>query len=361
MRPIMRCCVLWLALLTLAGCSWRGWRKAPGSMTAKAPAAPETEVKPRPVIEPPSAVPPPVASPPAGSAVQSPSGLPAEETKENLEAKPARTAALTPATSAVARPSAPRSAKPAPAPTVAALAPVPAPKPAATAAALAPVPAPKPAATAAAAATAVKGCSIAVVGDSLAVGIGVTMGKRIRHYAGASCASLGKVSTGLISKRFFDWEKRLAELVASGKPDAVVVMMGGNDANNAIAGKTAGSPAWEAAYREKAEHFLRIASAAGVKVLWVGLPVMRDPAYAGRVRAVNAAAKQACAAVPGCTYMEAGAPFVDDAGHFVQAKDIGGRLVSLRAKDGVHMTMTGYDLLTRQVLQRLAALGALPQ
>jgi len=42
-------------------------------------------------------------------------------------------------------------------------------------------------------------------------------------------------------------------------------------------------------------------------------------------------------------------------------KDIGGRLVSLRAKDGVHMTMTGYDLLTRQVLQRLAALGALPQ
>jgi len=118
-----------------------------------------------------------------------------------------------------------------------------------------------------------------VVGDSLAVGIGVTMEKRIRHYAGASCASLGKVSTGLISKRFFDWEKRLAELVASGKPDAVVVMMGGNDANNAIAGKTAGSPAWEAAYREKAEHFLRIASAAGVKVLWVGLPVMRDPAY----------------------------------------------------------------------------------
>lgn len=346
MRPIMRCCVLWLALLTLAGCSWRGWRKAPGSMTAKAPAAPETEVKPRPVIEPPSAVPPPVASPPAGSAAQSPSGLPAEETKENLEAKPARTAALAPATSAVAHPTTPQSAKPAPAPTVAALA---------------PVPAPKPAATAAAAATAVRGCSIAVVGDSLAVGIGVTMEKRIRHYAGANCASLGKVSTGLISKRFFDWEKRLAELVASGKPDAVVVMMGGNDANNAIAGKTAGSPAWEAAYREKAEHFLRIASAAGVKVLWVGLPVMRDPAYAGRVRAVNAAAKEACAAVPGCTYMEAGAPFADDAGHFVQSKDIDGRLVSLRAKDGVHMTMTGYDLLTRQVLQRLAALGALPQ
>lgn len=346
MRPIRRCCVVWVMLLVLAGCSWRGWREAPESMTAKAPAAPETEVKAEPAVEPPSAVPPPPA-PPAATVGKAQTGVPAEQTKQALEAKPARTAALTPATSAApAAPLAvPKTAKAAPAPTVAALSPVPTRK----------------AAPAVPAAKTAKGCSIAVVGDSLAVGIGMTMERRLKRSSGVGCASLGKVSTGLISKRFFNWEKRLADLVASEKPAAVVVMMGGNDANNSIEGKRAGSPAWETAYREKAEHFLRIAASAGVKVLWVGLPVMRDPAYAARVRAVNAAAKQACAAVPGCIYMDAGAPFADGRGHYVQAKDIGGRMVSLRAKDGVHMTMTGYDLLARRVLQRLVALGALPQ
>jgi uncharacterized protein len=140
----------------------------------------------------------------------------------------------------------------------------------------------------------------------------------------------------------------------------VVVMMGGNDANNPIAGKEAGTPEWGEAYRQKAESFLKIASGAGVKVLWVGLPAMRDTAYAARVKAVNVAAKEACAKVGGCAYMEASDLFTDASGNYVQAKDIGGKTVSLRAKDGVHMTMTGYDLLCRQVLDKLATSGALP-
>ena len=62
----------------------------------------------------------------------------------------------------------------------------------------------------------------------------------------------------------------------------VLRMMGGNDANNAIAGKAAGSPEWGAAYRGKVEHFLRIAATAGVRILWVGLPAMWPGMSAGR-------------------------------------------------------------------------------
>lgn len=199
-----------------------------------------------------------------------------------------------------------------------------------------------------------------MVGDSLAVGIGMTMAERMDQYGGVGCHPLAKVSTGLISKKFFDWEKRLAELVAREKLAAVVVMLGGNDATNSIAGKAAGTPEWDAAYRQKAERFLRIAEAAHVRVLWVGLPAMRDPAYNRQVMAVNAAAQAACAAVPGCAYMEASDLFTDGSGNYVQAKDIGGKTVTLRGKDGVHMTMTGYDLLCRQVLDKLSATGSLP-
>ncbi|WP_428559184.1 MAG: DUF459 domain-containing protein [Solidesulfovibrio sp. DCME] len=205
-----------------------------------------------------------------------------------------------------------------------------------------------------------RGASVAVVGDSLAVGVGMTMAQHLEGAHGLGCQPLGKVSTGLINKKFFDWEKKLSELVAREKLAAVVVVMGGNDANNAIGGKQPGSPQWAEAYRGKAESFLRIASGAGVKVIWVGLPAMRDAAYNDRVRAVNAAAKQACATVGGCAYMEASTLFTDASGNYVQAKDIGGKHVSLRAKDGVHMTMTGYDLLCGQVLEKLSATGALP-
>lgn len=326
LRSVRHCgLLLIMALLALPGCAGKHREIAPESLTASVPAAPETEVKPAPEAEPPAAAPPPVAPQPAvpNAGVSRPAS-PDELTKETLEAKPARTSALTP--------------------------------PGANVAAKASMASPEqPAARAVAPARA-----IAVVGDSLAVGIGMTMEQNLKSYAGVGCYPLGKVSTGLISKKFFDWEGRLAELVATEKLAAVVVMMGGNDANNPIAGHAAGTPEWDAAYRAKAESFLRIAAKAGIKVLWVGLPAMRDPAYAARVRAVNVAARAACGAVAGCIYMEASDTFVDASGNYVQAKDIGGKTVPLRAKDGVHMTMSGYDLLCRQVLDRLSKLGDLP-
>jgi hypothetical protein len=331
--------VVSLAALTLGGCAWFGAGKEPSSGTptpssAEDKALPEAETKPVPVAGPPAAAPPPVApAPVVPSTAPVRPASPAEQTKETLGPKPAQTAALAP----------PRSTAPP-----------------AESEAVAPraVPAEKPEAKAPAAKSPQR--SIAVVGDSLAVGIGMTMENNLKKYEGMGCFPLGKVSTGLISKRFFDWEKRLTVLVAQEKLAAVVVMMGGNDANNPIVGKPAGTSEWGAAYRAKAESFLRIAANAGVKVLWVGLPAMRDPAYNARVRAVNEAARQACATVAGCVYMEASDVFVDASGNYVQAKDIGGKTVTLRAKDGVHMTMTGYDLLCRQVLDRLGKTGELP-
>ena len=317
---------------------------------AAAPAAAaEAEVKPAPEAAPPAAVAPAVAPVPAAPQARTPapSALPEAQTKNTLEPKPARTAAL----------AAPKS-EPAPAPLPEPVSPpVPGPAEAASPAAKA---SPAQAAARKPGETPSPARSIAVVGDSLAVGIGLTMEKNIKKIDGMVCHPLGKVSTGLISKKGLDWEKKLTELVAREKPTAVVVVMGGNDANNSIAGKAAGTPEWNEAYRQKAESFLSIAANGGVKVLWVGLPAMRDAAYSKRVQAVNAAAREACSKVAGCAYMDASDIFVDASGNYVQAKDIGGKTVSLRAKDGVHMTMTGYDLLCRQVLDKLAGAGTLP-
>jgi hypothetical protein len=321
---------LLLATLTLPGCALFAPKgPAPSTDATPATSSPEAEVKPAPVDAPLAAAPPaaPLKAPTASPTPEAEPGAPEGLTKQTLEPKSTQTAALPQPKIEPASKIAPSAAK---------------------------TPEQKPEASK------TRERSIAVVGDSLAVGIGMTMEQRVSQYAGMGCHPLGKVSTGLISKKFFDWEKKLTELVATEKLVAVVVMMGGNDANNPIAGKEAGSPEWGEAYRQKAESFLKIASGAGVKVLWVGLPAMRDTAYASRVKAVNVAAKEACAKIGGCAYMEASDLFTDASGNYVQAKDIGGKTVSLRAKDGVHMTMTGYDLLCRQVLDKLATSGALP-
>jgi hypothetical protein len=358
---------LLLALFpSLHGCTQNSGNTTdnPPRKAATAATEAEAEVKPVPEKEPPAAAPPampPLAAPEAVGPARP--AAPEEQTKATLEPKAVPSASLPQPRSEPAAPA--PEAQPSPEP--AAQQPSgPSPEPlsgptAAPAASSGSGPSPDQARAASGDATPAKAPerSIAVVGDSLAVGIGMTMAEHMDRYEGVGCQPLGKVSTGLISKKFFDWEKRLSELVAKEKLAAVVVMMGGNDANNPIAGKAAGTPEWDAAYRQKAESFLGIAVAAKVKVLWVGLPAMRDPAYNKRVAAVNAAAKAACAAVGDCAYMEASDLFTDASGRYVQARNIDGKTVALRGKDGVHMTMNGYDLLCRQVLDKLSAEGAL--
>jgi hypothetical protein len=318
------------ALLALPGCAPKPAKPPTDSVVAPdsaAPLAPEAEVKPAPIDTLPAAVAPTVTVPPATAPPVIPA-VPEQATKKALDPAPVRTAALTP----------PRSEPVTPTPQPSGASGQPA-APAANPAQAKP-----------------EGPAVAVVGDSLAVGVGMTMKARLDKTGSVGCRPMGKVSTGLISKKY-DWDKALTELLARESIAAVVVVLGGNDANNSIAGKAAGTPEWNAAYVQKVERFLRIAADAKVMTVWVGLPIMKDAAYSKRVAAVNAAARTACATVAGCTYLEAADLFTDEAGNYVQAKDIGGKTVSLRAGDGVHMTMTGYDLLCRRVLDKLDLTG----
>ena len=352
--------LLLLLLLALTGCA-KQTAKAPDEAAVTpdnaSPLPPEAEVKPAPVSGLPAAVPPAVeaplpATPPAVPVV------PEQATKQALDPKPARTAAMTPPRSEPVEPTPDTPAKAGPegpAPSFATRAAKGKAKPEAASSPEDQMPA------AAKGKAKSDGPAVAVVGDSLAVGVGMTMEARLNKAGNVGCRPMGKISTGLISKKKYDWDKELAELLARERISAVVVVLGGNDANNAIAGKAAGTPEWNTAYADKAERFLRIAADAQVRVLWVGLPAMKEAAYSKRVAAVNAAAKTACSKVTGCTYMEASDIFTDEAGNYVQAKTIDGKTVSLRAGDGVHMTMTGYDLLCRRVLDKLDLTGGRPR
>lgn len=100
--------------------------------------------------------------------------------------------------------------------------------------------------------------------------------------------------------------------------------------------------------------FLKVAEAGGTLVYWTGLPIMRDQAYAGRVKAANDAAETACGEFAGCRYIDAWSMFADENGAYARKLKTGDKERTMRAKDGVHLTMTGYDYLCRRILAQVA-------
>ena len=208
--------------------------------------------------------------------------------------------------------------------------------------------APGPELTAATSAKA-PGRTVLVVGDSFAVGIGMTMAESLRGAKEIRLEQKGKTSSGLDNVKFHNWEKTLEGLLASTRPDALVVMIGGNDAQNGP-----GTETWAASYRQKSEDFLGIAAKRNVPVYWVSLPPMREDGLNTRVKTTNAAMRAACESNPNCRFIDAWDLFSDDKGGFAAEKNLGGKTVKLRGKDGVHFTMAGYRLLSDRILDGFA-------
>ncbi len=190
---------------------------------------------------------------------------------------------------------------------------------------------------------------ILLVGDSFALGLGLTLPQSLGRQGEVALANRGKVSSGLNSPQFYDWEKALAEFLAAEKPDALVVMLGGNDAKNGR-----GTPQWAQDFTAKAGRFLEIAGRHGVRVYWIGLPPMREKSYSQRAWTANEAMRAACSGASSCRFIESWDLFADAAGRFSAKKTVSGKAVSLRGKDGVHFTTAGCRLLTDRIVTAMA-------
>lgn len=187
--------------------------------------------------------------------------------------------------------------------------------------------------------------SVLVVGDSLAVGVGMTLGNAFDGREKVFVRKMGITSTGLDSPAFFDWKEALRDALAREKFDLVVVVLGANDANNGP-----GTPAWERSYEYSFSELLKITAEKRIRTLVVGLPPMRKPDFSKRAQVTNEAMRNAASRYPGaCVYIDAFKRFSDEAGNFTDSIKIKGEWKKVRAGDGVHFTGTGYLLLSKIV------------
>jgi hypothetical protein len=194
--------------------------------------------------------------------------------------------------------------------------------------------------------------NLLVVGDSLGQGVWGSLYWRFYATREVRVINATKASTGFNRTPYED----LLDIGDGQSAQLAVVMTGANDAQNAWplqeggAVGVFGTAAWAQLYRQRMDRFFDAAQARGTSVIWIGLPIMRDPGFEQRMALVREAQRDACAA-RGVTYLDLVPPSVDDAGAYTEIKkDDKGRFRTFRGDDGVHLTVFGSEWVAEIVL-----------
>lgn len=194
---------------------------------------------------------------------------------------------------------------------------------------------------------------VVVVGDSLAAGVGYFAG-RVFAPDLVRVSRQGRVSSGLSRPDYFDWPAAMGEIVVGFRPDLIIVMIGENDGQD-IRSSTgrieaqAATTDWPRAYEERVIEFMSIATAGDARVVWVGLPVIREHAKWSGIKRRNGIFADAAARVGDVEYLDSWELFDTPSGGYTAFLREDGNVREVRAPDGVHFTPTGYTVLVREV------------
>ncbi len=201
-----------------------------------------------------------------------------------------------------------------------------------------------------------------VLGDSMiAGGFGVFLERSLERDYAVPVQRAGKSSSGLARPDFYDWPTVATAIVGKSKPEASVVMFGGNDVQGLYMGKgewiTWAEDGWDEEYARRVDALADILAPGGERLFWVGMPVMRPTKFHERVKRVNVIYRARMAARPGARFVDAWDLLADDEGGYADKIAIGtqpdgtpGKKVRVRAGDGIHLSPRGAEVLRDHVL-----------
>ncbi len=163
-------------------------------------------------------------------------------------------------------------------------------------------------------------------GDSLSGTTGLALG-RLASTTGVVATHVDyKVSSGL-NPGPRDWQDHAETAIAERDPEAVVFIIGTNDANavNSQDGNDDGVPDWEVDYRKRVAAMMDLL-VGGEKqrtVIWVGAPTMKDDERDKDVVEINRVmAEEAAKRAPNVVYFDTYALFSDENGEYSDRIDV---------------------------------------
>lgn len=202
-----------------------------------------------------------------------------------------------------------------------------------------------------------------IAGDSLAIVPGESLlravaGNRAVEPVGGVDA---RIASGLERPDVFNWFRRVREQMRVQRPHAVVFLVGGNDDHGFMTGLPQGrslgpfgSARWRAEYARRVGGIMDTVTRAGASLVWIGLPITDDPEQTRRYDVINAVVQAEAARRPRVYYLDTYFFFAGEDGGYTQyVAESSGKLVKMRADDGVHFERPAGDLIARKVLELL--------
>ena len=194
------------------------------------------------------------------------------------------------------------------------------------------------------------------IGDSLGIDLGDQLKAQLDTTAIASTTVAAVGDSGLANTTYLDWPDHLASLLDTDRPQIVVVFMGANDDQGLYVNGIPSAPgtlAWVEGYSQRVDTVLHEATSSGARVVWVGMPLMVNPALNTAMQRENAIYERETEGSSAALYVSSIAALDASGVYETDGEDISGRPVALRTPDGVHLTPAGAGVLARAVIRAI--------
>lgn len=188
--------------------------------------------------------------------------------------------------------------------------------------------------------------NLLLLGDSLAQGMFLSLNPILRRRPTPRVINGTLHATGVTRTDEHDWTAVTRDLVAQHRPQLVAFWIGANDFRPLVVREERtryrfGSAGYVEHYARRVTEMVGHATQAGSRVVWLGLPNMREAQFAGAARQLNAIQHDAALAA-GAVWVDTWEATSDAEGRYMPAIAQETASRSFRAEDGVHFTGWGY-------------------
>jgi len=198
---------------------------------------------------------------------------------------------------------------------------------------------------------------VVFAGDSMMQGIAplVIRDLSLKH-PDWQMTDLSKQSTGLTSRKYFDWPRTIQQEIQAQKLTLVVIFLGPNDPRDMYLPDkrvSFGKPEWLENYAARVDEILANAVQNQERVIWLGLPAMRDgPLQRGAMVSNHVFHDRAQAF--GTDYL-ATEPLIGLVSLPYQKfmRNENGLPVNLRGEDGTHFTPAGLHIIKKALVEHI--------
>jgi uncharacterized protein len=196
-----------------------------------------------------------------------------------------------------------------------------------------------------------------MAGDSLMGNLSTAIGRMVSGDPRYRLDTRYEVGTGLARPDVLDWPATVAAEVQENDPEVVILMFGGNDDQDMqVDGRylSFATPEWQAEYRHRVALTMDQAAQGGRTVIWVGLPFTDRDRLNQAIVIFNEIARTEAGKRDNVRFFDV-VPALTPTGAFQEFRpDPDGGTLKARERDGVHVTIDGWSLVTPLLLATVA-------